>query len=114
MPHSQLTLKAPSHLSAASRRWWEDVVTRWQLDLHHIKILTCAAESWDEMEEARRQIKAQGLTVPTAGGGSKPNPLVAIRRHARTSFLRSLRELDLDTEPAPDAKRPPALRSLAR
>jgi len=40
---SENPLKAPRHLRAATRRWWESVVAAWQLEQHHVRLLTLAA-----------------------------------------------------------------------
>jgi phage terminase small subunit len=105
---------APSHLQPATREWWQSVVTRWDLEPHHIKLLTMAAVSWDRHEEARAVVAAEGLTVATRDGGARVHPAVKIEMEARVQFARLLRELDLDldTPAAPAPPRPPKLRSI--
>jgi phage terminase small subunit len=89
------------------------VVERWQLEPHHEKLLTLAAESWDRCAEAREQVRREGLTVATKAGGPRLHPCVRVEQDARLAFARLLRELDLDLEPpAEERKRPPALRSM--
>ena len=34
---------APAYLAPLTRAWWEAVVSRWQLEDHHIRLLTLAA-----------------------------------------------------------------------
>jgi P27 family predicted phage terminase small subunit len=106
-------LKAPRHLKAATRRWWTAVVTDWQLEDHHVRLLTLAGEAWDRCSQARELIAKEGLTVPTKAGGPRLHPAVRVETDARLQFARLLRELDLDVQPPADAKRPPLLRSLA-
>ena len=106
------TMKAPRHLSAASRRWWMHVTTHWELEQHHVLILKAAAESWDRLQQARRTIAAEGLTAKTRDG-LKVHPAVQVERDSLLAFLRAVRELDLDVA-APAESRPPALRSIAR
>jgi P27 family predicted phage terminase small subunit len=108
------TLTAPKHLKAATRRWWLAVATDWQLEQHHIRLLTLAAESWDRCQEAREQIHREGLTVPTKAGGPRLHPCVRVEQDSKILFSRLLRELDLDVAPPAEGKRPPALRSIAR
>jgi phage terminase small subunit len=103
--------KAPSHLSTASRAWFSRVIGDYVLSEHHVKLLTLAAESWDRCCEARRIVAAQGLTVPTEGGGCKAHPCIAIERDSRIAFARLIRELDLDADTPSAYHRPPALRS---
>jgi P27 family predicted phage terminase small subunit len=108
------SLKAPRHLKPATRRWWESVVSTWELAGHHVRLLTLAAESWDRCAEAREQIARDGLTVETKAGGPRLHPCVRAETDSRLAFARLLRELDLDISPPTESKRPPALRSIAR
>jgi len=107
---------APEHLSAAMQAWWNDVVTDYDLDQHHLRLLEAACDSWDEMVAARQLLREEGYTVATRDGGKKKHPAADIERDARLSFARLLRELDLDAEPPAErpAWRPPALRSNRR
>jgi P27 family predicted phage terminase small subunit len=108
------SLKAPRHLKPATRRWWESVVSTWELAEHHRRLLTLAGESWDRCAEAREQIARDGLTVETKAGGPRLHPCVRVETDSRLAFARLLRELDLDISPPAESKRPPALRSIAR
>ena len=108
------TPKPPRHLKAATRRWWVAVVTDWQLEEHHLRLLTLAAEAWDRCAQAREMVTREGLTTPTKDGGKRLHPAVRVEQDARLAFCRCLRELDLDVAPPAEAKRPPALRSIAR
>jgi P27 family predicted phage terminase small subunit len=107
-------LKPPRHLKAATRRWWTAVVTDWQLEEHHVRLLTAAAEAWDRYQMARDLIAREGLTVPTKAGGPRLHPAVRVETDSRLAFARLLRELDLDVTAPAESKRPPALRSIAR
>ena len=112
----QTKARPPGYLAPATRRWWKSVVESWELEDHHVRLLTLAAASWDRAEQARELLAVHGLTFmdeklkrPTA------RPEVAIERDSRIAFARFLRELDLDVEPPKEiSKRPPALRSIAR
>lgn len=98
----------PKHLSPSSRRWWADVVRNFELESHHLKLLSLAAEALDRTEQARAQIAKDGMTVP-GRFGPRTHPAVAIERDSRLAFARLLRELDLDAD-MPSERRPPALR----
>ena len=104
--------KAPSHLAPATRAWWLDVVTTWELDAHHVRLLTLACEAYDRAVEARQLIDKKGMTFRDRFGQPKPRPEVAIERDSRTAFARLLRELDLDVEGPRDQARPPTLRRM--
>jgi phage terminase small subunit len=102
--------RAPSHLSQSSRRWWLDVVNTWELDPHHLHLLSAAASALDRAEEARQTLAKEGSYFVNRHGESKPHPAIACERDSRVLFARLLRELDLDAVPAPQDKRPPSLR----
>lgn len=106
-------IRAPSHLSAASKRWWVEVCTEYELEGHHVRLLTLAAEAFDRCGQAREALARDGLTVKTDSGGLKAHPCVGIERDSRLAFARLVRELDLDVD-APFDRRPPGLRSNRR
>lgn len=108
------TIKAPSHLTPEAAAWWRIVQTDYNLEAHHVKLLTLACEAFDRAQQQRVFIDADGPVTRTSDGGLKAHPAVAIERDARLAFARLLRELDLDTEPPEERSRPPALRSNRR
>src|SRR5262245_56698352 len=105
--------KAPEHLKEPTQRWWLSVVKEWELDEHHIRLLTLAGEAWDRCEQARLVLNEQGLTYLDRFGQPTARPEVAIERDSRIAFARLVREIDLDATTTP-ASRPPALRSNRR
>jgi P27 family predicted phage terminase small subunit len=96
----------------ATRRWFASVVGNWELEAHHVRLLTLACEAWDRCQQARETIAREGLTTPTRDGGAKLHPAVRVEDSARIAFARLLRELDLDVDPPAEAKRPPQLRAF--
>jgi hypothetical protein len=64
------SMRAASHLSAASRRWYEAITGAFALDAHHLRLLRLAAEAWDEKSQA-------------IGGLGTPRPL--LHRWVRSS-----------------------------
>jgi phage terminase small subunit len=105
---------APGHLQAATRAWFDDVLRDYQLEPHHVRLLTLASESWDRCCQAREVLAAKGLTIDDRFGFPRARPEVAIERDSRIAFARLCRELDLDTEVSPGSPRPPALNSNRR
>ena len=100
------TPKPPSHLTGASRDWWEKVNSEYQLEDHHRRLLTLACESWERAQQAREAIKKHGLVFEDKAGQPRARPEVAIERDSRVVFARLLRELDLEGEPLPDPRLP--------
>jgi phage terminase small subunit len=113
-PSSAPIPKPPKHLQPATRKWFADVVQAYELEEHHIRLLTLASEAWDRGVAAREAIAANGMTYNDRYGCPHPRPEIAIENTARIGFARLIRELDLDvTEPATPS-RPPALKSNRR
>lgn len=109
----QTERKAPLFLRGETRRWWEDTANRWELEPHHIRLLTMAAQTWDRWQQARLVIAEKGLTTSTRDGGEKLHPAVRVEADSRLAFARLIRELDLDVDAPAETKRPPMLRSIA-
>ncbi len=105
--------KAPKHLAPLTRKWFLRVVRDYELEEHHVRLLTAAGEAWDEMTRAREITGRDGLTFLDRFGQPKARPEVAIGRDARIAFARLLRDLALDIS-APDDVRPPGLSSGRR
>src|SRR5262245_38603074 len=108
-----VTAKPPAGLRAATRRWFLDTDATYELDPHHIRLLSVAARAWDEGEAAGALVRKEGLLITMPSGAKRPHPAIRIANEARAVFMRALRELDLDLEPPSEAKRPPALKSIA-
>jgi P27 family predicted phage terminase small subunit len=100
--------RAPSHLSAASKKWFREVVSAYELEPSHLRLLTLAAEAWDRATEARKVLAEEGIITHDRYNKPKAHPCVAIERDSRLAFARLLRELDLDASAPPDT-RPPHL-----
>src|SRR6266545_4567742 len=58
--------QAPAHLESATAAWWLSVVTTWELDEHHVRLLTLASEAFDRAVAAR----ARPGCGPTARGAA--------------------------------------------
>ena len=102
--------KAPKHLQAETQKWWLQVVADYELEPHHIRLLTLAAESWDRGQQARRALADAGsLVFIDRFKQPHPRPECSIQRDAEISFARLLRELSLDLEPPPETPRPTKL-----
>lgn len=97
--------RPPGHLRAATRRWFAAVVSDYDLDPHHVRLLTLAAEAWDRGQQAREIIDRDGMTFADRFGQPKARPEIAIERDSRIGFARLIRELGLDVEPPPEAPR---------
>src|SRR2546427_12831497 len=97
----------PKHLRAATRAWWADVFASYELEEHHVRLLTLAGEALDRGVQAREALAKHGLTYRDRFGTPRPRPEVAIVRDSAVVFARLVRELRLDVEP--DDPRVPGL-----
>ena len=104
-PTTHKVPKPPAHLSKAARKWWSGVMATYEIEDHAVATVTCAAQAFDRMEQARLILAKDGLTVDCRDG-VKTHPAVGIERDSRLAFLRAVRELCLSTE-NPDDARPP-------
>ncbi|WP_348645712.1 P27 family phage terminase small subunit [Nitratireductor aquibiodomus] len=100
-------MRPPKHLRPATRRWFAAVLEEFDLEDHHIRLLTLAAEAWDRCQAAREYIDRNGMTFTDRFGQPKARPEVAIERDSRIGFARLIRELALDGVDAPEAPRSP-------
>lgn len=101
-------ITAPKHLRAATRRWFEATAIEFELEEHHLKLLTLASENWDRCCEARESLKTSGMTYTDRFGQPRSRPEIAILRDCTIAFARLMRELDLDEEENPDKPDKPA------
>jgi len=77
---------APAHLEAATAAWWRSVVTTWELDEYHERLLTLAAEAFGRAVQARQILNRKGITFKDRFGQPKPRPEIAVERDSRTAF----------------------------
>jgi P27 family predicted phage terminase small subunit len=100
----------PTHLRAETARWWTSIVADYDLESHHLRLLTKASESWDRSEQAREAIAKHGLTFEDRFGSPHARPEVGIERDSRLAFARLIREIGLDIS-TPSESRPAPLRA---
>ncbi|MGX1786132.1 P27 family phage terminase small subunit [Bosea sp. NPDC055332] len=95
----------PKHLRKDTQAWIKSLISEFELEEHHFKLLVSAAESWDRICAAREVIDAQGMTYTDRFGQPKARPEIAIERDNKVVFARLLRELALDGDDSPEAPR---------
>jgi P27 family predicted phage terminase small subunit len=86
---------APAHLREETRAWWKEMVEKYAMGGHHLKLLLAACESWDLYCQAKAVLDSQGLTYTDRFRQPCARPEVAIMRDAKLAFVRILRELNL-------------------
>ena len=78
--------QAPEHLKQTTAEWWESVSSEYDLEPHHLRLLTLAAECWDRCQQAREAIAEHGTTYQDRFNQPKARPEVAIERDSRLAF----------------------------
>ena len=102
-------MKAPKHLERATKAWWRALVDEYELEPHHVRLLTLAAEAWDRCQQARQVLAEKGLTYEDRFLQPHQRPECGIERDSRIAFARLMRELALDVEPPRQLGRPPTI-----
>ncbi|RAZ83205.1 hypothetical protein DPM33_33010 [Mesorhizobium hawassense] len=103
--------KVPPHLRPATKKWFKTVVEDYghALEGHHVRLLTLAAEAWDQAQTAREVLDKDGQTFLDRFGQPKERPECGILQNARIAFARLIRELAFDVDD-PASSRPPRTR----
>ena len=104
----------PDHLQPETGAWWLQVMSEFELEAHHERLLTLACQAWDRGELARQVLQSDGLTFRDRFDQPKARPEVGIQRDSVIAFARLIRELDLDVGQPAERSRPPALVSNRR
>jgi len=108
------TIKPPNHLRPETKKWFSCVLEEYELEAHHIKLLTLCCESWDRATMAREAIAEHGLTYTDRFGSPRKRPEVSVAESATIAFARLTRELDLDCGSPTTLPPPPTLQSNRR
>jgi P27 family predicted phage terminase small subunit len=105
-------IKPPAHLRKSTQEWWTGINAEYELESHHLKLLSLAAEAWDRATTARETLAEHGIFYTDRWGAPRKHPAVSVAEAATIAFARLCRELDLNEEDSsPGESRPPALRS---
>jgi P27 family predicted phage terminase small subunit len=98
--------RAPSHLSRGAKRWWRAIVESYDLEPHHVEILTAAAEAWDRKEEARKLIAEEGLVIRNRSSVPMSHPAVQVEDASAIRMAHLIKQIGLDAIPAEDVRVP--------
>jgi phage terminase small subunit len=105
------TIKPPNYLRSDTKKWFSSVLEQYELEDHHIRLLTLACQSWDRTTLAREAIAEHGLTYTDRFNSPRKRPEVSVAESATIAFARLTRELDLDCGSPATIPPPPALQS---
>lgn len=87
---------APSHLSKESAEFYRKTVADYELDDHHLLLLTKAMEAQDLAEKCRKILDEEGLTYTDRFGAPRARPEAKILNDSRNAVKNIFRELGFD------------------
>lgn len=91
---------APEHLGELGRRWWDALTQpRYHVDDAASMIVLTICDAFDRREEARAEIRRDGLTSKDRFGQRKAHPGLAIERDQTLIIQRGFRLLGFDQVP---------------
>jgi len=103
---SKKAAKPPEHLSKYAADWWRSVAKRYELESHHVELLSRAAEALDRCRQAREHVDEYGMSYGDTAGNPKMRPECLVQRDMAVLFARLVRELNLDVEPPAEVRLP--------
>ena len=98
----------PKHLSKDSADFFRKTVLAYDLDDHHLLLLTKAMEAQDLAEKCRKVLDTEGLTYTDRFGAPRARPEAKILNDSRNAVKNIFRELGFDLADD-NSSRPPLL-----
>jgi len=99
--------KAPEEISDNAKEFFKSILKEFELEPHHIEILTQACHALDRLHEAQRAIKENGSYYLDRFNKPKVTPQIEVEAKYMVIFKNLIRELGLDLEPPKEPGRPP-------
>ena len=88
-------MRYPKSLGTWGRKFWKEVLTRWDFSGEELLVLEGTANALDSFHRAREILANQGTLYETSRG-VKMRPEVAIMKDSWRSFLAGVKTLRLD------------------
>ena len=88
--------KAPKALGKDGKQLWDQVCTGYEFDEIGSVILQRACECFENMQDAARKLKRDGLTYHDRFGAPRLHPAWRIMHESRESLLKHLRSLNVE------------------
>jgi phage terminase small subunit len=87
---------APKHLSKESADFFRKTIASYELDDHHVLLLTKAMEAQDLAEKCRKILDKEGLCYTDRFGAPRARPETKILNDSRNAVKNIFRELGFD------------------
>src|SRR4030042_2440879 len=89
--------RAPQSLSRTAKAWWNRLQREYTLDDEAAQfLLEQALTCFDRAKAAREVIEVEGMSVKDRFGQTRPHPLLAAERDAKSGMLQYFKSLFLD------------------
>lgn len=100
-------IQYPKGLGPDGKKFYKNVLTEFVFsDSHDLERLAQAAYCLDDIAESQKNIAKDGRFFTTKSGIVREHPALKAVRDFRTLFVRIVRELGLDLEPAKNSRPP--------
>jgi phage terminase small subunit len=99
--------KTPSGLNASGKKFWKKILSEFELnETHDLERLCMAAKCLDDLGEAEKRVKKDGMFAVNRYGATVEHTGVKMIRDSRMLFIKIIREMGLDLV-VPEDSRPP-------
>ena len=89
-------MKPPKHLKKAAKDMWSRLIEDYEInDSAGLALLESACICYQRAEDARKQVRREGLTIKDRFEQIRPHPCCAIERDSRGQMVAALRALKL-------------------
>ncbi|HUN95151.1 MAG TPA: hypothetical protein VMU69_02800 [Bradyrhizobium sp.] len=99
-------ITVPRHLSKESAEFFRKTIEAYDLDDHHLLLLTKAMEAQDLAEKCREILDKEGLTYTDRFGAPRARPEAKILNDSRNALKNIFRELGFDLADDNNARPP--------
>jgi hypothetical protein len=102
-----VTKRPPKSLKprGPGRIFWKEIHGQFEIrDAHHLRLLQEACGCLDTITQAQREIEASGAFYVDRFKQPRAHPAFDLIKANRTLFARLIREMQLDTQPAEEAR----------
>jgi len=98
-------IKIPKELSKKGKNFWKKVLSEYDLqDSHDLERLAMAAKCLDNLDEAEKRIKSEGMFVLNRYNNTVEHPALKVVKDMRLLFVKIIRELGLDLVNVPESR----------
>ena len=99
------TVEGYRDLQPKTKRWIRGIVSEWQLEEHHMRLLVLAGGAYDRALSAKALVDADGPCVLNRFDVKVSHPMIDVWKQSSITFCRLLREVGLDLA-GPEETRP--------